>query len=42
MFAETPDGIWVAMRGELPLPEGAEPWTAYGATNLVGQIPRGR
>ena len=42
VFAETPDRIWVAMRGELPLPEGAEPWTAYGATNLVGQIPRGR
>ncbi len=36
VFAETPDRIWVAMRGELPLPEGAEPWTAYGATNLVG------
>lgn len=29
VFAETPDRIWVAMRGELPLPEGAEPWTPY-------------
>ena len=36
VFAETPDRIWLAMRGELPLPDGAEPWTAYGATNLVG------
>ncbi len=36
VYAETPDRIWVAMRGELPLPEGAEPWTPYGATNLVG------
>ena len=29
VFAETPDRIWVAMRGELPLPEGAESWTPY-------------
>ena len=29
IFAETPDRIWVAMRGELPLPEGAAPWTPY-------------
>ncbi len=29
VFAETPDRIWVAMRGELPLPEGAKPWTPY-------------
>ena len=29
VFAETPDRIWVAMRGELPLPEGAEAWTPY-------------
>ncbi len=36
VYAESPDRIWVAMRGELPLPEGAAPWTAYGATNLVG------
>jgi hypothetical protein len=30
MFAETPDRIWVSMRGELPLPQGAQPWTPYG------------
>ena len=30
IFAETPDRIWVAMRGELPLPDGAKPWTPYG------------
>ena len=29
VYAETPDRIWIAMRGELPLPEGAEPWTPY-------------
>jgi hypothetical protein len=31
VFAETPDRIWIAQRGELPLPKGAKPWTAYGA-----------
>src|SRR5690348_12664183 len=31
VYAESPDRIWVAMRGELPLPEGAEPWTPYAA-----------
>ena len=30
MWAETPDRIWIAMRGELPLPTGAAPWTPYG------------
>ena len=30
VFAESPDRIWIAMRGELPLPEGAAPWTPYG------------
>jgi hypothetical protein len=30
IFAETPDRIWIAMRGELPLPSGAAPWTPYG------------
>jgi len=30
VFAETPDRIWIAMRGELPLPPGAAPWTSYG------------
>lgn len=29
VYAETPDRIWIAQRGELPLPEGAKPWTAY-------------
>jgi hypothetical protein len=31
VFAETPDRIWIAQRGELPLPAGAAPWTPYGA-----------
>jgi hypothetical protein len=30
VFAETPDRIWIAQRGELPLPAGAQPWTPYG------------
>src|SRR5580698_2736704 len=29
VFAETPDRIWIAQRGELPLPPGAKPWTPY-------------
>jgi DNA-binding beta-propeller fold protein YncE len=29
VYAETPDRIWIAMRGELPLPAGAKPWTPY-------------
>jgi DNA-binding beta-propeller fold protein YncE len=29
VYAESPDRIWFAMRGELPLPEGAGPWTPY-------------
>ncbi len=33
VYAESPDRIWLAMRGELPLPEGAAPWTPYGALN---------
>ena len=33
VYAETPDRIWIAMRGELPLPAGAEPWTPYAALN---------
>ena len=33
IFAETPDRIWIAQRGELPLPEGAEPWTDYASLN---------
>jgi hypothetical protein len=31
VYAESPDRIWIAMRGELPLPEGAKPWTPYAA-----------
>jgi len=34
VFAETPDRIWFAMRGELPLPKGAKPWTPYGMLGL--------
>ncbi len=30
IYAETPDRIWIAQRGELPLPAGAKPWTPYG------------
>jgi hypothetical protein len=33
VYAESPDRIWLAMRGELPLPEGAAPWTPYTALN---------
>jgi peptidylamidoglycolate lyase len=33
VFAESPDRIWIAQRGELPLPEGAEPWTPYSMLN---------
>jgi hypothetical protein len=29
VYAESPDRIWFAMRGELPLPEGTAPWTPY-------------
>src|SRR5262245_41237580 len=29
VFAETPDRIWIAQRGELPLPAGAKPGTPY-------------
>ena len=30
VYAETPDRIWIAQRGELPLPANAKPWTPYG------------
>ena len=33
LYAESPDRIWIAMRGELPLPAGAKPWTPYGMLN---------
>ena len=29
IYAETPDRIWIAQRGELPLPPGRKPWTPY-------------
>ena len=29
VYAETPDRIWIAQRGELPLPPNAKPWTPY-------------
>ena len=29
VYAESPDRIWIAQRGELPLPAGAKPWTPY-------------
>ena len=31
VYAENPDRIWIAMRGELPLPKEAKPWTPYAA-----------
>ena len=33
VYAENPDRIWIAMRGELPLPPGAQPWPPYVALN---------
>jgi hypothetical protein len=33
VYAETPDRIWIAQRGELPLPEKAKPWTPYAMLN---------
>lgn len=33
VYAESPDRIWIAMRGELPLPPEARPWTPYGMLN---------
>jgi quercetin dioxygenase-like cupin family protein len=30
IYAETPDRIWIAQRGELPLPPDAKPFTPYG------------
>src|SRR5439155_20732244 len=31
VFAETPDRIWIAQSGELPLLAGAKPWSPFGA-----------
>ena len=39
VYAESPDRIWIAMRGELPLHPGMEPWQPYGATDIVGNAP---
>ncbi len=33
VYAESPDRIWIAMRGELPLPPGNPPWTPYALLN---------
>jgi hypothetical protein len=33
IYAESPDRVWIAMRGELPLPPGAKPWTPYSMLN---------
>jgi hypothetical protein len=33
VYAESPDRIWIAQRGELPLPKGAAPWTPYALLN---------
>ena len=33
VYAETPDRILIAQRGELPLPAGAKPWTPYALLN---------
>ncbi len=32
-YAETADRIWIAQRGELPLPPNAKPWTPYSMLN---------
>ncbi len=39
VYAESPDRIWIAMRGELPLHPGMDPWQPYGATDIVGNAP---
>src|SRR5687768_6798853 len=31
VYAESPDRVWIAQRGELPLPAGAKPFTPYAA-----------
>ena len=37
VYAETPDRIWIAQRGELPLPAGAKPWTPYAHAQPVAR-----
>ena len=39
VYAETPERVWIAMRGELPLQPGMEPWQAYGAVPGLGNAP---
>ena len=46
MYAESPDRVWIGQRGELPLPDGAKPFTPYGllepprmATSNAGRRP---
>jgi hypothetical protein len=41
VFAETPDRIWIAQRGELPLPAGTKPWTPYGMLNPTRGLATG-
>lgn len=40
VFAETPDRIWIAQRGELPLPPGAKPWTPYRHAEPAAGVQR--
>ena len=42
VYAETPDRIWIAQRGELPLPAGAKPWTPYALLNPVTRQCHGK
>jgi hypothetical protein len=41
VYAESPDRIWIAMRGELPLPKDAKPWTPYAALNPTRGVATG-
>ena len=41
VYAETPDRIWIAQRGELPLPADAAPFTPYGMLNPPRVAARG-
>jgi len=41
VYAENPDRIWIAMRGELPLPKDAAPWTPYAALTPPPKAPSG-
>ena len=39
VYAETPDRIWIAQRGELPLPADAKPWTPYSLLHAAAAPP---